>query len=525
MKICLINPASNFNYNYETMKMKNRYSSGSYNYVHLGLAYIAAYLEKYNFDVDILECEKYGITFDNIQKIIIQNQYEAIGISTIYQNLKNVLHIAKIIKKANPNIRVFLGGYGATFSCEQILRQSKNIDLCVLGEGEITTLELVQTIEKKEEWRNIKGIAYMDSDRLVITEKRNLVENLDILPFPKRLYNHEAGVAQITASRGCYGKCIYCGIQEFSTFNSGTCLRRRSPENVFAEIKELVKEQGVKHFVFCDPNFVLNGVNSKMWVRTFCGLINGADLHIKFDMDMRANEVVGNEELLLMLKDVGLETILIGIENFSQRELDFFKKNICAETNIEAIQIIQKLGFKYVPGILLFNPVTTLDDIIYNLQIIKSLDFRINNSITKPITAYSAVITSPGLTIYDYVKKSGLYKGNEKGYVFANEDVTLCYDMIRFWNQSMPPEVLKYRTLDIAADELDLLDVKRKLSVIYSEIYQNDLNMFINLVEGIKSKSFQDINDGIVFMNDHKNWLSSIAVQLNECFDEISKYW
>lgn len=104
MKICLINPASNFNYDFETMKMKNRYSSGSYNYVHLGLAYIASYLESYGYEVDILECEKYGITFDDIHKLIEKNRYEVIGISTIYQNLKNVQRIAKIVKKVDPNI-------------------------------------------------------------------------------------------------------------------------------------------------------------------------------------------------------------------------------------------------------------------------------------------------------------------------------------------------------------------------------------------------------------------------------------
>ena len=525
MKICLINPASNFNYDFETMKMKNRYSSGSYNYVHLGLAYIASYLESYGYEVDILECEKYGITFDDIHKLIEKNRYEVIGISTIYQNLKNVLRIAKIVKKVDPNIFIYLGGYGATFSFEPILKQSKDINLCMLGEGEITTLALIQALEKQEDWKNIKGIAYLEVNRIVVTEKRELIQDLDVLPFPKRLYAHEAGVAQIVASRGCYGKCIYCGIQEFFSYNSGTCLRRRSAENVFEEIQELVTNQQIKHIVFCDPNFALNGANNRKWVETFYALLKKANFKIHFDVDMRANEVVGNEDLLLKLREVGLETILIGVENFSQKELNFLEKSISWESNVQAIKIIQKLGIKYVPGILLFNPLTTLDDILFNLRKIKSLDLRTNNTVVKPITAYGAIISSPGLTIHKFIKDNGYYKGNERGYVFANKDVELCFEILQHWNQMMPPEILKYRTLDIAADEFGLIDLKNELKEIYSRIYETDLDVFITLVEGIKNKRYSKLSDTFHYLNTYIDWFSSIQVQLINIFNVAERFW
>lgn len=98
MKVCFINPASNFNYEREAMKLRNRYSSGSYNYVHLGLAYVASYLHEHGHAADILECEKFALSFDQIKKTIMENDYDAVGISTIYQNFKNVMRIAAIIK-------------------------------------------------------------------------------------------------------------------------------------------------------------------------------------------------------------------------------------------------------------------------------------------------------------------------------------------------------------------------------------------------------------------------------------------
>lgn len=525
MKICLIHPASNFNYETETMKLRNRYSSGSYNYVHLGLAYIAAYLKANGHHADIWECEKFALTFDKIKDIVAVNQYDVVGISTMYQNLKNVIRIATIVKQLNPNIFVYLGGYGATFNCEQILKNSGICNCCVLGEGEITTLELVNKLEAKDDWRTVKGLAYSESGKVVITEKRELVQDLDIFPFPTRVYNHEANVAQIVASRGCYGKCNYCGIQEFFAWNSGKCLRRRSPENVFAEIDQLVKENNINYFVFCDPNFVLNGLNGKKWVEKFCELIKEANLNIKFDVDIRSNEIVCNEELLQKLKEVGLETVLIGIENFSQKELDFMVKLVDAETNVQAIKTIQKLGIKYVLGILLFNPITELDDIILNLKTIESLDFRINNTITKPISCYGPIIASPGLSIYKFIKENGYYKSNEKGYEFLNSDVDLCYKIIQRWNQIMPPEILKFRTLDIAAEEFNLVDVKEKLKSIYSRMYEQDLQIYLELTEKIKNKSISTIEEGYRYLEDRKDWVFVLRDELIDCYNTIQKYW
>ena len=240
---------------------------------------------------------------------------------------------------------------------------------------------------------------------------------------------------------------------------------------------------------------------------------------------MRANEVVGNEDLLLMLKKVGLESVLIGIENFSQSELDFMNKRLSSKTNIEAIQVLQKLGFKYVPGLLLFNPVTTLDDILFNLYTIKSLDFSINNIAVKPITEYSAIISSPGLTIHKLIAEKGYYKNNERGYDFINKDVDLCYHMVQWLNQQMGPEILKYRSLADAAEELELHHQKKVLKEIYYSVYEKNLDIFIYLVERIKDHTFTTLNDGIEYMNTYIEWLSDIRFKLNSIYNEFEVLW
>lgn len=405
------------------------------------------------------------------------------------------------------------------------MNKSSIFDCCILGEGEITTLEVIDKLANNEDWRRTKGIAYYNGSEVVINEKRELIQDLDSIPFPHRIYNHEANVAQIVASRGCYGKCNYCGIQEFLGWNSGKCARRRTPENVFAEIKHLVEESNINYFVFCDPNFALNGKEGREWVYRFYDLIKEADFDIKFDIDVRANEVIGNKDLLEKLKRIGLETVLIGVENFSQKELDFMVKLVKAETNIKAMTIIQELGLKYVPGILLFNPVTEMDDIIVNLETIKSLDFRINNTVIKPISCFGPIVSSPGLSIHEFIKENGYYKSNEKGYEFLNSDVDLCYKIIQHWNELMPLEILKFRTLDIAAEEFELHDVKQKLGSIYSIVYEYDLDIFLEVAKMTKEGIIKTPEQGNEYLSSKSDYLLPIRDELLECYEIVQKYW
>lgn len=89
----------------------------------------------------------------------------------------------------------------------------------------------------------------------------------------------------------------------------------------------------------------------------------------------------------------------------------------------------------------------------------------------------------------------------------------------------MPPEILKYRTLDIAADEFGLIDLKNELKEIYSRIYETDLDVFITLVEGIKNKRYSKLSDTFHYLNTYIDWFSSIQVQLINIFNVAERFW
>ncbi len=142
----------------------------------VALLYLAGYLEKYGFETDIID-----ITLDNqirsknfyqdIKKNIKQVEKETIqqvkqlhpgivGITCYTPEYFEVLSLAKKIKKVDKDIQIVAGGIHPTFYPQDFAYKGSPFDFAVLGEGEVTLLELVKKIDQKEEWSKIKSIAF-----------------------------------------------------------------------------------------------------------------------------------------------------------------------------------------------------------------------------------------------------------------------------------------------------------------------------------------------------------------------------
>ena len=142
--------------------------------------------------------------------------------------------VCKKVKAYNPEILTIVGGMPVTFYPEEF--NKKYIDVLVIGEGEITFKELVAAIEKKKEYKNIKGIGYRENGKLLFTSPRPLISDLNTLPLPARNLAEKYFDKYINAaiqvpiqimytSRGCPHNCIFCSVARFY----GKKIRYQSP--------------------------------------------------------------------------------------------------------------------------------------------------------------------------------------------------------------------------------------------------------------------------------------------------------
>jgi radical SAM superfamily enzyme YgiQ (UPF0313 family) len=205
------------------------------------------------------------------------------------------------------------------------------VDVVVRGEGEHAFLELLEG----RELGRIKGIAYMEEGRIIKTPDRELIPDLDSLPFPawQRFPLQGYGIMSMITSRGCPYSCSYCSATRFWRHH----VRYRSPENVLEELK-LITEQGFKLIRFMDSTFTLD---KKQCLR-ICELIKKEGLDLKWSCETRADTL--DDEILEAFSTSGCNLICIGVDSGSQRVLDETNRRMRVSSIKKAFEKIRKYG-------------------------------------------------------------------------------------------------------------------------------------------------------------------------------------
>lgn len=425
MRICLVNPT-----------MTNSTSpSSSQAFVHLGMGYIGAVLEQNGFTVDIVECGLQGVAGAELLRKIADEKYDAVGFSIYYFNYPNASRLIGRLKASNPSLFLFAGGFFATLNYSYLLNSIKGIDCCVLGEGEYTCLEMMTAISQNKDWRQIPGIAYKQADTVVKTDDRPLIADLDMLPFPKRVYLYKDKAAPIIASRGCYQNCSFCGLRSFLEDFPGDNVRMRSVENVIDEMEYLVKERNVEHIYFQDNNMLTN----KLWLDEFCKRLKERALTVKFHIYARTNNIYDSIDKLRELKGLGLDCIFVEFGSFVQRQIDFYNKNTTSEHVIRGFRALSELGISYMMGLVLLDPFTTLREILSNIEAMKSIEcYNYAFYHQLPVSCLMPLYPIHDTPFYKYMEKQGLLEDDKAiKYSFADADAAVFNDAMSQWKQKV----------------------------------------------------------------------------------------
>ena len=338
----------------------------------LGIFYIAAVLEKDGLNVKIFD----GINYSDFFRDIKAFNPDVIGFTIMTSTFAKVKEAIKLTKKENKAF-IVIGGIHVTVLPEESLKML-NADCAVIGEGEYTTLELCQHLRDRKNWKKINGIAYEKNGRIIRTKPRELIENLDEIPFPARhladfnKYLFPPGMIRgqwfdrattVMTSRGCPYHCIFCS----SHLLFGRTVRRRSVDNVIAELKYLVENYHVDGIWFIDDTFTVD----YRWVMQFCDRLKKENLNIKWGCQARVNTVT--EEVLTAMKNAGCIQLDFGVESGSERVLKALKKGTTPDLIRNAFKITRKVGLKTLATFMIGNPEETREDLEKTLALAKEI--------------------------------------------------------------------------------------------------------------------------------------------------------
>jgi radical SAM superfamily enzyme YgiQ (UPF0313 family) len=367
----------------------------------LGLAYIAAVLEQNGVKVTVVDAPALNMDLYAYERMLKNTNVDLLGVQTTTPTIKQALAVARITKALKPDCAVTLGGYHATFTADQLLRENDFVDVIVRNEGEYATLELADAFENDKPLRNIDGINYRDGSRLVETPKRRPIEDLDALPFPARhllpmseymLFGRKQVLATMICSRGCPMGCSFCA----SSAMHGRRVRFRSPENAVDEMERVVDDYKVRMVGFMDDTFTL----FPKWVSSFCKGIISRGIDVVWGCTARVDRF--NKELLSHMWKAGCRTLLFGVESGNQKILDNVQKGTKVGQAKQAFKIARNIGMHTIASMTLGMPgenKTTVDETI---GFAKRVD--------PDYALFSLATPYPGTKFYELASKLGLIR-------------------------------------------------------------------------------------------------------------------
>lgn len=369
------------------------------------LAYLAAVMKKEGLEVDIIDCIASKIDWENLEKIIDSKKPDYILFNVISSTLNNDMKIAVLAHKRG----IFNIAVGSHVSAlpKEALDNFSNLDFLIIGEAEETLRELIQSLECKKDLSEIKGIGWRKNGKVIINEKRPLLDNLDNLPIPLHellpIKKHNlpfigSNFTFVMASRGCPFQCIFCR----SPIAWNRVFRRRSTESILNELKYL-KQIGISNILFHSDTFTLY----KDWVIDLCKKIIDDKLNIKWICNSRVDTV--DKEMLEWMKKAGCYMIAYGIESGSQKILDNARKGTKLEQIRSAVQNAYEVGIKVWGYFIIGLPGENKETVEETISLSKTLPLYLAN--------FAVAAPYPGTEFYRLVtEKNWLLSSNWEDY-------------------------------------------------------------------------------------------------------------
>ena len=391
------------------------YDNGSY--IHTfpqGLAYITAALMKEGHWVEIYSQDIFHHDESHLRKHLDENHYDVVGVGVIggYYQYRKLLKISKAINTSRQRPRHYiLGSFGPSPDPEYFLNKT-GADFVVIGEGEITVVDLLRTIEEgSREFRAVDGIAFHEDGKFVKTAERGLIQDVDSIDWPayeKFDVDHyklirfphaknDEFVMPILSARGCTFKCNFC-------YRMDKGYRARSASGIVDEIRHLQDRYGVSYVEFNDELLM----SSSGRIADICDAFLTSGLRFKWFCSGRLN--YASTKNLELMKRAGCVFINYGIESLDDTVLKNMNKALNSKQIIRGIENTLKVGIS--PG---FNIIFgNIGDDRETLQ--KSVDFLIRYDDGAQLRTIRPVTPYPGCPLYYHAIKEGLLEGTEEFY-------------------------------------------------------------------------------------------------------------
>ncbi|MBQ8575424.1 MAG: B12-binding domain-containing radical SAM protein [Clostridia bacterium] len=374
----------------------------------LGLISIGSYLKQYGYDVKICDL---SVSHINIEKVFDEYSPNIVGLS-----LSSVKHIDGAVdvtrKLSKRGVPIVWGGTFCDVADPQIVFDGVDVDYLSFCEGEATWLEIVRCLEKGEDFRKVKGIAYRDENgKAVVTPDREYIDLttlpildyslVDVSAYSQYLYGCK-NLVYVYLSKGCPSKCTFCVNQ----ITHRCTYRRRSLEHFMKEAEVLVNQYGVDGLYFCDELCFKN----KEQVYEVCDAFEKSGLKFFWGFQTRVGNLTEKE--FQRCYDCGCRWVDFGIESGNKEQLKIMKKAIPYDKIVPTFDMCDRVGLISLANFIVGLPGETEEQLMDTVRLaneIKATQCSFLQYCISPKTEMSKKAIDDGLVKHP-VRKLSDYK-------------------------------------------------------------------------------------------------------------------
>lgn len=425
----------------------------------VGLGYVVSAIERAGFSFEILDLDIHTQPKEEIIAHLETHQYDVVVMGCIVTGYRHVKWLSSIIKDKYFNTKIIVGNTVAS-SIPDILLRKTGADIAVIGEGDITIIELLSCIANSGNLNNVRNICYCEKGEIVRTPPRPCIENIDEIPFPNwNLFDVEAYIANISkmvnepfppipkekiryfpinTARGCPYRCTFC----YHAFRDCK-YRHRSSASVIEEMRKYHEKYGINMFTFGDEL----SFYSIQQADEFADLLIKSGLNIYWDGNCRSGLFTEDQDITtaIKLRRSGCISLAYSLESADPEILNWMNKKVGPESFTRQVELLKKAGIPTLTSIVIGYPNETEETIK------KTIDCCIKNGVY-PSVGY--LLPQPGSEMYEFARANGFIQNEEEYLLKIGDRQDLHLNMTKMSDVKLIECVS--RELARCADELGL---------------------------------------------------------------------
>ncbi len=372
------------------------------------LLILAAYIERElpGIEIEVLDCQAENMNWQGLEKYIESSNPSMVLTSGFTCNTYSCARAVEIAKTVNKDIITVVGGIHFSSVPEESLIDFPEIDYIIRGEGELTIVELIKSLNNGKKIQNIKGLSFKHNDKIIHTPPRPLIKNLDILPYPayhliedyikhyhfSMMAGRNTRYMVLEGARGCDHRCSFCTQWK----HWGGMWRSKSVKRIADEIEHLNETYGGVFLWLTDDHFKINIRGKKLYNEL---KHRKCKEDIMLFLQARTDDVAKNPDLVKKLREIGTYWIMCGVESHKETTLKEFKKGT---KNQDAYITMKLLRDNDIFSHAMFV-IGTRNDTHESIEQLRQFSMDIEPD----FSIFTALTPFPGTVYYETAKQNG----------------------------------------------------------------------------------------------------------------------